>query len=92
MTGQPEDGEYELTMPFVVCASEGGPYDDAAFVAGANTAHCWHALAAGPAEHQVYAKPPLVPQLDLVAMHFGYTMAAEPYSDEWTLCTFTKAG
>lgn len=28
------DAEYGLVMPFVVCASNGGPYEDDSFVAG----------------------------------------------------------
>jgi hypothetical protein len=34
---EPDDGDdpfYELVMPFVVCATNGGPYDDAAYCAG----------------------------------------------------------
>lgn len=87
---EPGTGEhrFELVMPFVVCASEGGPYDDAAFVAGARMASTMHALEAGPAEHASYEHPPLLPQLDLVAMHAGYSMTTERYSDEWMLCTF----
>lgn len=95
MTEEPEedDGEagYELVVPFVACVSEGGPYDEAAFVAGVRMRAVWHALEAGPARYESYQNPGLVPQPDLVAMHFGYTMASEPDSEEWTLCTFTKA-
>lgn len=29
-----EEQEYDLVMPFVVCQSQGGPYDDDAFVGG----------------------------------------------------------
>lgn len=86
-----EDDEpgYEMVMPFVVCASEGGPYDDAAFVAGVRMASIQHALEARPAKHVTYQHPHLLPQLDLVAMNAGYSMTTEAYSDEWTLCTFT---
>ena len=31
---QPEEAEYEMVMPIVLAKSNGGPYDDAAVVAG----------------------------------------------------------
>lgn len=92
----PADEEgYGLLYPFVVCASKGGPYDDGAFVAG-----CWFGqvsteckgIALGH-EKSWYVPSALVPQIDLLAMHEGLTIAAEPwgdYPDEWTQVTLSR--
>lgn len=89
-----DERSFELLMPFVVCESNGGPYDDDAFAAG------WHAgtistrLEAKPAVLVEFVRSQLVPQLDLVAMQRGYRMTAEPWDeqpDEWTEVTFTLA-
>lgn len=38
-----------------------------------------------------YVEPALIPQLDLLAMHLGWTLTAEPWDDhpdEWVLASF----
>lgn len=90
-----DEASYTLVMPFVVCASAGGSYDDAAFVAGVRFGQDsaeLHSFA--PDEWRQYVDPVMVRQYDLLAMQHGYTMTAEPWDehpDEWTLVTFTKA-
>lgn len=91
------DEGMSLVMPFVVCTSQGGPYDDAAFVAGVRMQQIDAILAAGPADcgwvYRVAVEPTLAPQLDLVAMQHGYAMTHEPWEphpDEWVLATFTR--
>ncbi len=93
----PEEAEHELVMPFVVCSSKGGPYDDSAFVAGYRCGQFDQILGGalgvgGPAECTFPAEPGLVPQLDLLAMHHGYTLVAVPWKDgaDWVTATFTK--
>lgn len=87
--------EFGLVMPFVVCKSNGGPFDDHAFVAGARYGQIEEeakTIDAG-GEKSWYAEPGLVPQLDLLAMHHGLTMATVPWDehpDEWTLVTFSR--
>ncbi len=93
----PKHAHYGLVMPFVVTRDVGGPYAADAFVAG------WEAgvidmLLPIVRPHGLtvsrYVHPPLVPQLDLVAMRHGYTLTTEPWDehpDEWTLATFTPA-
>lgn len=83
-----KDEGHSLVMPFVVCRSEGGPYDDAAFVAGVRFAHVQAALADAPPIYETQQSPTLVPQLDLLAMERGYHMTIEHHSDEWALVTF----
>lgn len=90
--GEP-DATFGLVMPFVVCRSNGGPYDDEAFVAGVYCGSIDQELQTrsicGP---QKYVPTAVVPQLDLLAMHRGYEMSAEPWGDhpEWTLVSFWR--
>lgn len=90
------DAEYGLVMPFVVCATNGGPYDDAAFVAGyaAGTIDARLAMH-DPVIAQTAVRTDLLPQLDLIAMRHGYTMTSEPWGEapaEWTMVTFHDDG
>lgn len=72
--------EYGLVMPFVVCRTQGGPYDDQSFVAGFQSGQIAATLDlvsdAGvktiAVPHCVYR--PLLPLLDLLAMRYGYQM------------------
>lgn len=96
--------DYALVMPFVVCESKGGPYDDDAFTAGftAGRIDVWLKVLptleaiGGPfstAEPEM-VRSALVPQLDLIAMRHGYVIDAEPWAehpDEWTAVRFRRA-
>lgn len=72
------EGTYRMVMPFVLTKSNGGPYDDAAFAAGMTCGQIWNELkilaghGAIPAPR--YVKPEHLPQIDLIAMHYGYTL------------------
>lgn len=74
------EGEFRLVMPFVLVKSNGGPYDDQAFAAGMACGQLWtelHTLSAhGALPRPRYVRPEHVAQLDLIAMHFGYVLAA----------------
>jgi hypothetical protein len=82
--GDPGAVDYGLAMPFVACRTQGGPYDDQAFVAGYQVGQIDQSLAvldrlglAGAVVgHCVYR--PLLGQLDLVAMRHGYQMRSAP--------------
>lgn len=92
MSSDKEDG-YELVMPFVVCTSEGGPYEDSPFVAGVHFGQIYVACDLGTPIISRYVPTGLVPQLDLAAMHFGYTFEFQKWEDnedDWTLVTLTK--
>lgn len=73
-----DEGAFELAMPFVLTKSQGGPYDDEAFAAGMACGQLWTELrtlanhAATPRPR--YVMPEHVPQIDLIAMHYGYTL------------------
>lgn len=96
--------EMELVEPFVIVTSAGGPFDDAAFVAGVAYASMSMRLEIGqPTQLVEYVDPRLVPQLDLMAMRYGYVLtrgdglvlAEEATGDEvveWAQVTFTPAG
>lgn len=85
---------YELVMPFVVCQPE-GPYESTAFVAGcAFGDHLARLGIEKPEEWEAYVAPAMIPQYDLLAMHYGYKMESEPWDehpDEWTLVRFVKS-
>lgn len=94
------DSEYGLVMPFVVCKSQGGPFDDEPFVAGWRCGAVDCILFAGqPHARDVetgrvvftfQAHEAELPQLDLIAMRRGFTMTSEPRDDGWVECTFLK--
>jgi hypothetical protein len=92
--------EWGLVFPFVVCRSNGGPYDDEAFVAGYQAGQISKALAAAAAvgadRCMFTVRTDLVPQLDLIAMHYGFSLEAKqieetegyPAMPEWSGATF----
>jgi hypothetical protein len=99
----PEEAGYELVMPFVVCASQGGPYEDQAFVAGYRLGLLSAELeeAEGHEDSEVFplpvaaVRPADLPQVDLLAMRYGFTTRAEPWPDapqEWYTVRFEPAG
>lgn len=94
---QPEEAAYALVMPFVVCASQGGPYDDAAFVAGYQAGRIDRALAVAAINDTQSVRATvvaaLVPQLELLGMHHGYPTCDVTSADEtsqWADVTFTR--
>lgn len=63
--------EMNLLMPFVVCKSQGGPYDDDAFVAGWRLAEIRAALSHSGSHWVGYIPEAVLPQVDLIAMERG---------------------
>lgn len=99
MSDSDQDPEYELLMPLVVCKSNGGPYDDKSFVVGMRYSEVMFGLQTLPlfgiVEYTSWVEPDLVPQLDLLAMHYGWTVTTVPCStegceEEWVHVKFTK--
>lgn len=87
-----EDEHFGLVMPFIACRSQGGEFDDDAFVSG------WRcgavdALLAWPetVDYEVYAREHDLAQLDLIAMRRGFVMTNEPSDDGWLNVTFQRA-
>lgn len=88
---------YEMLMPFVVCKSEGGPYEDAPFVAGWSLGYLearleLAALNFGLDPRPIYLPPEVQPQVDLLAMQSGFTVKTTPHSDDWMLYEFERGG
>jgi hypothetical protein len=84
--------EYRLVMPFVVCRSQGGPWDDEAFVAGYEMGR----IDQDPGlvgSTGCYIHADSVPQADLIAMRHGLTCetADTDESGVWTLVRFHAA-
>lgn len=97
MMGDIESG-FELVMPFIVCQSQGGPYEDAAYVAGYEAGKLDAELALGP-RHVVAFWPPNpsfhagnAPQLELIAMKNGYMVRWASEVDGWVGGVFLKSG
>jgi hypothetical protein len=90
-----ETESYELALPFVVVKSEGGPFDDEAYVCGFEAGQLDSRLAQisqflddfSTGIHAANRK-----QADLIAMRYGFTMEVEPCDcdDEWIHVTFTR--
>lgn len=81
-----EEGTYDLVMPFVVCASRGGPFGDEAFVAG-----CQFGELADRARGmrmgmtiRAMVDARLEPQVDLLAMRHRLTVTVERFDDHPT--------
>jgi hypothetical protein len=91
--------QWGLLFPFVVCQSNDGPYDDAAFVAGYQAGRIDRSLAVAVAAEadalRFTVHTLLVPQLELIAMNHGYLAKSEPWEQEpdlWSFVTFTRVG
>jgi hypothetical protein len=67
-----------MTTPITVLASKGGPYDDVAFLAGMTCGSIDRDLAitaaVGTLPREWYVDSRLVPQVELVAAHHGYSL------------------
>lgn len=94
---EPDEGEWtaELLMPFVVCQSRGGPYDDQAFVAGFECGSIMARLEIEkPNMLQASVHNENVRQFDLIAMHAGYAMAAAEFDqalyEGWSRIEFRR--
>ncbi len=100
---QPEDDDtHSLVYPFVAYRSNGGPYDDEPFVAGATLGRIDKALEdAAPEVHELRFTVPaaLVRQLELAAMARGFPVVTVSKVDEtgeypampqWSFVTFAR--
>lgn len=79
MSGE-HDREYAsfgLVMPFVVCQSQGGPFEDEAFVSGWRCGEVDRTLCTAEgllAKFLWTVRAEELPQLDLIAMHRGFVI------------------
>jgi hypothetical protein len=83
-----DDGDWEFMVPFIACSDNGGPYEPAAFVAGFIAGGVHATLRLGPPTEfsETLPNDELIDQLDLLAMHRGWTVTREPLDDDaWEL-------
>ena len=73
--GEEVSQEFDLVMPFLLVESNGGPYDDAAFVSGYRMGLLDADLSSGITTPRVIDAQEF-DQADLIAMRHGYTMAS----------------
>lgn len=70
--------EYGIVMPFVLTKTNGGPYDDDAFVAGVTCGALDQELTLTTTLHTLprerYINTLHLPQVDLIAMRHGYQL------------------
>lgn len=76
----------ELIYPFVVCTSNGGPYDDEAFVAGVRFGVLMYRMLRDDPIIQDSTFTELLPQLDLAAMHSSYTLTSALWTEDPKWC------
>jgi hypothetical protein len=87
--------EYEMVMPFVTVTSKGGPHDDNSYVAGYIMGTLDMTLKMASSLEAVFKatiEDVNMPQVDLLAMRYGYKMTIEPVEDSpgWNLVTFER--
>ena len=85
-----------MVMPFVVCESQGGPYDDAAPVAGFEMGELDAQLNVAAVSDVLTMQRTLrsasLPQVDLVAMRHGFRLKVIAHHDnEWSTVTFRQS-
>jgi hypothetical protein len=86
LMGPGDDGQYHDIMPIVAVQSNGGPYQDADFLAGMLLGQIDTALTHQP-EHASWTIPAeLLPQLDLLAMHHHYRFEVIPMEHDDPTC------
>lgn len=91
---EPEE-HFSLVMPFVLTKSEGGPFDDESFVMGCVVGGLITEIDALPlcaTGYARYVQAAVLPQMDLVAMKYGFVMSSEPWSEDayWAWMTLTR--
>lgn len=88
-----EDIEFGLVMPFVVCESQGGPYQDDSFVAGYELGMLAARLESKPAFLRLPLRTASMRQVDLIAMRYNYSLRQHIMPiDEWTDAEFLRNG
>lgn len=65
----------DLVMPFVTVVSKGGPHDDDSYVAGYAMGLLDAKLSDGGHQEPLAVRDDCLPQVDLLAMRYGYTVA-----------------
>ncbi|MBF9135304.1 hypothetical protein I0C86_41375 [Plantactinospora sp. S1510] len=96
---QPESDRHECVLPFIVCRSANGPYEDDSFTAGFSCGAIDAELAAlaavGGVQSRTYSVlPEVLPQLDLIGMRHRYPIMEAVVPEEhpdWAFVTFRRS-
>lgn len=82
---------YDLVMPFVTVATQGGPHDDESYVCGFEMGALDVLLDSRVSAVEQVIHASNLPQVDLIAMKHGYTMTLLDEEDEgwaWIRLTY----
>lgn len=79
---------WALVMPFVACQSQGGPFDDDAFVAGFNMGKLDTELKAKPDFLRSIVTRQTRDQVDLIALSNGYMATFTDADEQWSNVEF----
>ena len=91
--------EFEPVMPFIVCQSQGGPYEDEAYVAGWEAAQLDREL-----RDQAQSNAPMIwnsdmpvrhdnrDQINLIALKQGWLVRFEKIDEQWDDAIYTYIG
>jgi hypothetical protein len=92
MMFQTNESQCDTVMPFTLCRTNGGPYDDDAFLSGWRLGDIDATLVhPGVSALATSIHPRELGQADLIAMARGYTTTVEPSGDpDWLSVTFTR--
>lgn len=91
------DDTHSLVMPFITCASNGGPHDDDAYIAGFEMGYLDASLSSAKALGVLVAESMIHAvnraQADLIAMKHGYSTRFTAVEDttEWLHVTLAYA-
>ncbi len=76
----------------VALVSNGGPYDDDAYTAGYEVGVLFTRFSLRHPKVPMYAPTALLPQVDLLAMAFGYELSHFPTEPGWVFLVCTYRG
>lgn len=82
----------EEGIPLIVGKENGGEYVEESFLAGMLQARLDIALIAEPVRYENWYPTALIPQVDLSAMHFGYSIECTECEDhpQWSYIVLEK--
>lgn len=83
-----------LLLPLVVCASQGGRYDDEAFGAGVECGRIYAELgqceSIGAHPRPRYLPAGILTQVELIAMRYGYSVTTDKTAGGWVRASFER--
>lgn len=85
-----QEPQWQMIMPLVACASQGGPYPDDAYCAGWEMGSLFQILAQSAVRAMAMSiRADNCAQADLIAMNAGFVMQVHQVADGWASVEFT---